>query len=268
MGALPGYCLTVGLSGSDSRSWRVTRRTGDPAELLGGASGQPPDQSSGRQVTLCRLRRPALVLGSTQADAVVDRDRLAAAGVDAARRPSGGGAVMVVPGQLAWAEVHIERADPLWEADVGRAFWWLGEAWAAALARLGAPAPEVHHGPLVGTPWASLVCFGGLGAGEVTLGGTKVVGLSQRRTREGATFSCAALLDWEPEALLDLLALDTPRRQQGRRLLNQVATGLRPWVDGPGDLALEAVEDSFVRCLPQEGVARPGPPAPIPDGPP
>ena len=33
--------------------------------------------------------------------------------------------------------------------------------------------------------WSALVCFAGLGPGEVTLDGQKLVGLSQRRTRDG-----------------------------------------------------------------------------------
>jgi lipoate-protein ligase A len=38
---------------------------------------------------------------------------------------------------------------------------------------------------MVCTAWCELVCFAGLGPGEVSLAGTKLVGLSQRRTRNG-----------------------------------------------------------------------------------
>ena len=38
---------------------------------------------------------------------------------------------------------------------------------------------------MVTTPWSDLVCFAGLGPGEVLLDGRKLVGLSQRRTRNG-----------------------------------------------------------------------------------
>jgi hypothetical protein len=91
------------------------------------------------------------------------------------------------------------------------AFHWLGEAWAAALADLGVGG-VVHRGPMVASPWSRLVCFAGLGPGEVTTGETghkaKVVGMAQRRTRAGARFQCAVPRRWEPNRLLALLALD------------------------------------------------------------
>jgi hypothetical protein len=95
---------------------------------------------------------------------------------------------------------------------VARAFLWLGRAWAAALADVGVAA-QVHEGGLCTTPWSRLVCFGGLGTGEVVDGsGAKLVGLSQRRTREGARFQCAALGRWDPERLVALLALSSAER--------------------------------------------------------
>jgi lipoate-protein ligase A len=75
--------------------------------------------------------------------------------------------------------------------------------WAAAL---GAEA-KVHPGPMVTSAWSSLVCFAGLGPGEVTVGGRKAVGISQRRTRDAAGFQCAAYSRWDPAALAALLAL-------------------------------------------------------------
>ena len=161
--------------------------------------------------------RPALVLGSTQPDKVVDRERAAAAGVEVVRRRSGGGAVLLVPGEVIWVDVLVPAGDPLWQADVGKAFGWLGEVWREALARCGVEA-ELHEGALVTTRWSRLVCFAGLGPGEVTVGGRKMVGISQRRTRAGALFQCAALVEWEPSALLDLLVLPEADRSQAAEL--------------------------------------------------
>ncbi|HEX6785774.1 MAG TPA: hypothetical protein VF076_01140, partial [Acidimicrobiales bacterium] len=62
----------------------------------------------------------------------------------------------------------------------------------------------------VRTPWSPLVCFSGLGPGEVHAGGRKVVGISQRRTRGWARFQCAAYLRWDPDALVALLAPPRP----------------------------------------------------------
>ena len=161
-----------------------------------------------------------VVLGSTQPTDVV------VPGVAAVRRRSGGGAVLVEPGGLVWVDVLVPAGDPLWEADVGRAFAWLGRAWAGALTDAGVPGAVVHRGPPVVTPWSPLVCFAGLGPGEVALEGAKVVGMSQRRTRAGALFQSAALLDWRPAALLERLALTSAERRRGGRELAVVGRGL------------------------------------------
>jgi lipoate-protein ligase A len=55
--------------------------------------------------------------------------------------------------------------------------------------------------------WSRSVCFAGLGPGEVTVGGRKVVGISQRRRRDGALFQCAALLAWDARATAAALGL-------------------------------------------------------------
>ena len=167
-----------------------------------------------RQVTVRTVTGPTVVLGSAQPDAVVDADAAAAAGISVVRRRSGGGAVWLDPQSVTWLDVTIPAGDPLWDHDVGRAFWWLGDVWADVLRSLGHADATVHHGPLVTTPWSSLICFAGLGSGEVTLCGTlpagaagKVVGISQRRTRAGALFQCGVLHAWDPAPLLDVLSL-------------------------------------------------------------
>lgn len=164
-----------------------------------------------RAVWSFAVDRPAVVLGSTQPDAVVDRDRAAAAGVEVVRRRSGGGAVHLAPGDVLWVDVVLPRHDPLWHDDVSRSALWLGTAWQAALAACGVGA-EVHRGPLVRTRWSSLVCFAGLAPGEATVGGAKVLGVSQRRTRSAARFQCALLARWDPRPLLDVLALSGGER--------------------------------------------------------
>ena len=152
-----------------------------------------------RTARIVEVTSPALVLGSTQ-PAVPER------GVPVVRRRSGGGAVLVRPGEVLWVDVLLPHEDPLWEDDVGRSFHWLGQAWVDALGRLGIDA-SWHNGPMVCTPWCREVCFAGIGAGEVTVDGRKVVGMSQRRTRAGALFQCAALLKWDPEEMARLLDL-------------------------------------------------------------
>jgi lipoate-protein ligase A len=89
-------------------------------------------------------------------------------------------------------------------------------------------------------PWSEWVCFAGLGPGEVTVEGRKVVGLSQRRTREAALFQCCAARRWEPARLLELLALDEEERAKGGVELADVATGIGA-VAGLVDGLLEAL---------------------------
>lgn len=167
-------------------------------------------------MTWCEVVRPAVVLGSTQpADAVVP----GAAGLDVARRRSGGGAVLVEPGRTVWADVVVPAGDVLWDADVGRAAWWLGEVWASTLAALGVPGGVVHRGAIVRNALSPTVCFAGLGPGEVTVGGRKVVGIAQRRNRHGALFQCAVPLAWDPSTLLAALSLSAPERESAAAVL-------------------------------------------------
>lgn len=188
-----------------------------------------------RRVLIYEVSRPVLVLGSSQRDEAVDRVRVEQRGAEVVRRRSGGSAVLVEPGAAVWVDVTIPPGDPRWVNDVGRAFHWLGDAWVEALGGAGVEC-EWYDGPMRKTPWSGRVCFAGLGPGEVTVGGRKVVGMSQRRTREGVLFQCCAALRWEPERLLDLLALSDEERARGAAELADVATGIGAGIDVVGGL--------------------------------
>ena len=194
-----------------------------------------------RRIVVLDVARPTLVLGSSQQDDAVDRDRAEERGVAVVRRRSGGAAVLVEPGAAVWIDVTIPAGDPLWDDDVGRAFHWLGATWAEVVSAAAGRAARWHDGPLQATPWSPRVCFAGLGPGEVTIDGRKVVGLSQRRTREATLYQCCALLRWEPARLLDLLALDDATRGQGAADLADVATGLG---SGLGDDITASIVDA------------------------
>jgi lipoate-protein ligase A len=183
-----------------------------------------------RSVVVYEVARPVLVLGSSQRDDAVDWERVERRGAEVVRRRSGGSAVLVEPGAAVWVDVTIPPGDPLWDHDVGRAFHWLGASWAEALSGAGVDC-HWYDGPMQKTPWSAWVCFAGLGPGEVTAEGRKVVGLSQRRTREGVLFQCCAARRWEPERLLDLLALDDAERARGASELADVAAGVGPDID-------------------------------------
>ncbi len=190
-------------------AWDVEVAQGSAADF----HGRDVAAGSGRQVWVQHVDRPALVLGSTQPEDLVDREAAGRAGVEVVRRRSGGGAVLVEPGGTVWVDVVVPPDDPLWDDDVGRAAHWVGEAWADALTACGVAGATVHTGGLVTTPWSRQVCFAGMGPGEVAVGGRKVVGVAQRRTRDGARFQVAALLRWEPADLVGLLRLPGDERE-------------------------------------------------------
>jgi len=191
------------------------------------------------------------VLGSTQRSGVAGPG---ADGLDVVRRRSGGGAVLVSPGDPVWIDVWLPVGDPLWTADVTRAFTWLGRTWASALESLGLTGVGVQ-GPEPGacTPWSSLVCFGGIGAGEVTVDGRKVVGLAQRRDRHGAWFHGACLLRWDPTVLLGALVPDGNRRAEAGAELADAAVGLVDAALAQGGAPVptaDAVAAAFLDSLP------------------
>jgi lipoate-protein ligase A len=214
--------------------WIVERHRGAAARLHEASADtvEPgPEGGVRRRIRVLEATAPALVLGRAEPEEHVDPVRAAAAGVGVVRRRSGGGAVLVEPDGIVWLDVVVPASDPLWSADVGRAMWWIGEAWATALEAVGLRDARVWRGPMLRTEWSDRVCFAGVGPGEVVLGDpggrpTKVVGVAQRRTRQGALFQCAALVEWDPAAILDLLALPVSRRRTGAEHLAGSAVGV------------------------------------------
>ncbi|MGH1503905.1 MAG: lipoyl protein ligase domain-containing protein [Acidimicrobiales bacterium] len=180
----------------------------------------------------------ALVLGSTQTEAALvgDGSDARADGWEVTRRRSGGGLVVIDPAVTVWVDVLVPKGHPHWRDDIGRAFHWVGDAWAAALsAVLPGTSSVVHRGAAVDADVGRVVCFGGLGHGEVTIEGAKVVGLSQRRSREGARIQGLAVLHHDPSTLTRHLATPLPR--------HATPSDLKVGVPGLGrDAAHELVE--------------------------
>jgi lipoate-protein ligase A len=167
-----------------------------------------PEPGGGVRAFVLEVDRPALVLGSAQPFELVDAGVARSEGIDVVRRRSGGGAVLLVPGAHLWVDVLLPRDDERWTDDVSASSLWLGEAWAAALGVVTGAAVEVHRGPMRRDQLSDLVCFAGLAPGEVTVGGAKAVGTSQRRTRAGARFQSVVHRQFEVDLLAQLLALE------------------------------------------------------------
>jgi lipoate-protein ligase A len=164
------------------------------------------DLPAERSVWNVDITTPAIVLGSRQTEAELDLDACVNAGTEIVRRRSGGGMVYLLPGKQIWLDVVIPKDDLLWIDDVGRAAWWLGDVWLAAIESLATARKihaYVHRQDLVRGKYGDRVCFSGAGPGEVmTLDDAgnpaKIVGISQRRTRDLARFQCTMYLQWEP----------------------------------------------------------------------
>ena len=182
------------------------------------------DEGAGPELWVFDIERPALVLGSSQSIDTIDRDAVSAGGIELVRRRSGGGAVLLDPGEVVWFDV-IVPAPLLAQAglgtDVAAAMRWVGGLLSVALGGLGVIA-AVHQGPMVTTPWSPVICFDGLGPGELVRGDAKLVGISARRTRDHTRFQCAMPLTWRVDRLIGLL---TPPRP--------AATALRPVARAP-----------------------------------
>lgn len=226
---------------STDTGWIVRQLTGTAHEL----HHRPVADAGLRAIEICRVSRRALVLGSTQALAVVDPAAVTSAGVEVARRRSGGGAVLLDPVGSVWIDVTVPRGDELWDDDVTRSFLWLGDLWAAALATLGYEG-VVHRGPIARSASSALVCFAGLGSGEVTIDGRKFVGLSQRRTRDAARFQSVISAQGMPApgSIVALLAVpsDADEREALRDHLDATVGAL----EVPAPAVVDAVLAAFV----------------------
>jgi lipoate-protein ligase A len=187
------------------------------------------------------VERLTLVLGSTQALSVVDRAAAVTAGVELRRRRSGGGLVLLRPQAQLWLDLWIPRTGGHLSDDVGATAAWVGERWSAALDRLGLRMDtSVHHGRLRPSPWSAVICFAGVGPGEVLVEGRKLVGVAQWRSRQGVLVHSMALqvADWP--ALLELAALEPSRRREAVAALGSSTVDLAGLLPGATVRDLEA----------------------------
>jgi lipoate---protein ligase len=253
VGALSGRAVPHRLTADQRWPWPVERATATVTGLL-----QPwpsPEHQAGPVARLGGVSGGrAIVLGSTQPRQVVDEAAAAAAGVDVVRRSTGGGAVLVAGQAQVWLDLWVPRQHDLWDDDIVTAAHWVGEAWRRALIELGAVDLRVHAGGVSRSPLSDLVCFAGIGPGEVLCGAAKIVGLAQRRTRAGARFHTTAPLRWNPRPLIDLLDVTALRAAgSGVASLDDAAVGLRDIGLGD-DTALGPVPDTDLLSVVENAV--------------
>ena len=198
--------------------WTIEHRHGKVSELL---NLEEPD-SDQLVARMCSVSNSALVIGSSQSLSTVDQARSDAFDIEVIRRRSGGGAVLVTPYRQVWFDFFVPAGATLWEDDITKAAIWAGELWASVSALFVNTTPTVHGGRLIADRWGKLVCFAGVGPGEVLIAGRKAVGLSQRRNRYRAHIQTAALVtaaEGNPQDELELLSLTPEERIKGRGVL-------------------------------------------------
>ena len=153
----------------------------------------------------------ALVLGSTQNLSIVDSTECRKRGIEIVKRRSGGGAVLLSSETTVWIDVVLPATHELSVSDIGQAPLWLGKLFQQVLTDLGVADLTLHETAMEKTDWSTLICFAGRGPGEVfTNDGCKIVGISQRRTREWVRFQIVVSLAWRPEILLALINVPKP----------------------------------------------------------
>jgi len=171
-----------------------------------------------RTIMVCDPLDMALVLGSSQTEAGIRKFLHSLPDCNIVKRASGGGIVLIGPEQQVWIDIFIPKDDPLYVEDIIKSPIWLGEAWGKVLSVLfGEKYVEIHRGRLVGST-AKLICFSGIGPGEVLLDGLKAVGISQRRIRSGTWFYTMLTLGNSQSLLYDLVDIPSWMTENRQRL--------------------------------------------------
>ena len=195
-----------------------------------------------RAVWDVRITQKAMVLGSRQDGSLLNGELCSRDGIEVVRRRSGGGIVFLAPGEHVWLDVIVPRGDVLWSDDVAQASWWLGDVWVQTLNALGENNVSVHHESLSSDAWGDLLCFAGVGPGEVVQQDdeslSKLVGISQRRTRDYARFQCTVYTKWNPHDV-EMYVVNTPGNLS--EIAHRVATV---------QASQQAIVDTFVSHLP------------------
>lgn len=167
----------------------------------------------------------------------LDLERCAGDGVTWAVRPTGGRAIFHAD------EWTYSLASPIDDADWGGS---LDEVYArtstlliASLRRLGVPAEwaagAARSPAIAGGPKATAApCFASTARHEVEIGGRKLIGSAQRRTRSAVLQQGSVLLGPGHLRLADYLAIPDPDRARVRDRLEAASSHTAPWLgDSP-----------------------------------
>lgn len=146
------------------------------------------------EIACFEISNTSLVMGSAQRPEIFDQQALAKADIDLVKRSSGGGAVFVDGLNVIWVDVFAPKDSPLWHRDLAKNFEIVGGCWQRAFSECGMRLEMVTSSTSKSAE-ARLVCWAGIGWGELVVGNRKILGLSQRRNRWGARVQGMAVLD-------------------------------------------------------------------------
>ncbi|MFN2292038.1 MAG: biotin/lipoate A/B protein ligase family protein [Anaerolineae bacterium] len=159
---------------------------------------------------------PCLSLGRNQPLADADLTACRAAGIDVVRRPSGGQAVLHAD-ELTYSVVLVQT-DPRSEGGVLEAYRRISDGLLLGLEALGVAAVQAvgqRGGDHASTP----ICFETPSEYEVTVGGRKLVGSAQWRSRGGVLQHGSLPLSGDLTRIVRYVVMAEREREEKRRLL-------------------------------------------------
>lgn len=158
-----------------------------------------------RTIRFVNVTRSALVLGSNQNPNSISPELLAQFDAELVNRRSGGGAVFLAPELQLWVDISVPRRDKLFVDDLRKSFLPIGSMFMELLSKYSSDDLHMHEGGLSGGSLARTICFAGLGPGEITFEGSKMVGISQRRNAQGSVFQCTLYARYPYHPIAELL---------------------------------------------------------------
>lgn len=163
---------------------------------------------------------PCLSLGRSQSDADVDTLACHRAGIHCVRRPTGGRAILH-QNELTYS-LSLPLSDPRAAGDIVESYRRLSEGLADGLRRLGLAIQRAQPGKAQTD--AAPACFETLAGYEITVGGRKLLGSAQFRTRTALLQHGSLPLYGDVSAIVDFLSLADVAREAMRQRLRATAT--------------------------------------------
>lgn len=163
---------------------------------------------------------PCLSLGRGQPDADVDVAACHRAGYTCVRRPTGGRAILH-QNELTYS-ISLPLSDPRAAGDIVESYRRLSDGLAEGLRRLGLAVERAR--PAKAESEATPACFETLAGYEITVGGRKLLGSAQFRTRTALLQHGSLPLHGDVAAIVDFLSLADAAREAMRQRLRATAT--------------------------------------------